>query len=162
MSNDSVGEQGAARPLLKLLVIDDQPDQLALHCKKMEALGYVVKPLLWDDDARLGIVTNAVRAFKPDAVLTDWQLNPPMDGVKVAQSMKAICAAAGVTIIPVVLHTADKVAFEREYQNLQLPLLGVVEKGRHEEIDKLLSEHFQLHTQSAGAANDTKHTRGRG
>lgn len=81
----------------KVLLIEDEPDQVKLVTLRLQAQGYEVYSAL-DGETGLG----KVREVKPDIVLLDVLL-PKMNGLDVCRQIKG---AACTEAIPVILFTA--------------------------------------------------------
>ena len=81
----------------RILIVDDDPDILALVRFKLEASGHEV---LTAADGEAGL--SVARAQKPDLVLADWTM-PRLTGVQMLAEMRADPDIAG---IPFILLTA--------------------------------------------------------
>ena len=81
----------------RILIVDDDPDILALVRFKLEASGHEV---LTAADGEAGL--SVARAQKPDLVLADWTM-PRLTGVQMLAEMRADRDIAG---IPFILLTA--------------------------------------------------------
>lgn len=132
----------------KLLVIDDKQTELDEHCKAMWYLGYDVQGLLVTDEMLLGGVNRAINNFKPDAILTDWEMNSYVDGLKVGEMIKMRAEYEEIPAIPVILHTAANnqwVQKNAEEWKSEYGFQAVLRKGSHCDIDEVLSEYFKAH-----------------
>jgi len=82
----------------KILIIDDEEDNLELEKARLEASGYKIIALESGDSAQ-----TVATAEKPDLVLLDVMM-PKKDGYKICQELKA---CASTRDIPVIVFTAD-------------------------------------------------------
>lgn len=89
----------AAHPQMKILVVDDEPLNLALLEDVLITHGYTRLQLLADPRQ----VLETCRTFAPDLVLLDLMM-PFLDGFAV---LELIRAAPGVAALPVIILTAD-------------------------------------------------------
>jgi two-component system, OmpR family, response regulator len=84
----------AHRPLKRVLVIDDDPDLLAVVALALTALGgYVVQTT----DSPFDAVETA-RRFGPDLILLDVMM-PGLDGFGVLKGMREVTATTGIPIV---------------------------------------------------------------
>lgn len=77
----------------RILIVDDDPDILALVRFKLEAEGHVV---LTASDGETGLA--AIREHRPDLVLADWTM-PRLTGVEMLARMRADADVAGTPFI---------------------------------------------------------------
>ncbi|GAC1524651.1 MAG: hypothetical protein NVS2B16_33230 [Chloroflexota bacterium] len=75
-----------------VLVAEDDPDILALVLEVLEDAGYDVGTTMGDR------TLDAVQRRRPDVVLLDYQM-PGMDGVEIAQELRADPITHGIPII---------------------------------------------------------------
>ena len=93
----SLGASGDDLGVARVLVVDDDPDILALVRFKLEASGHEV---LEAPDGEAGLA--AAREHLPDVVLADWTM-PRLSGLEMLERMRADMATAA---IPFILLTA--------------------------------------------------------
>lgn len=142
---------------IRLLLIDDDEVQLKLHARVMQKFGYDVIPLKIDSDNIIGMVKRKIDEFRPDAVLTDWQLNDHMDGALIARKMYMQAEFGKMPAIPMVLHTSNldeynKNVNSRTHDASESGLLGALQKGGCEEVHALFSSYFSKHPRPDYAA----------
>ena len=82
----------------KILIIDDEEDNLELEKARLEANGYKIIAIESGDSAQAVAI-----AEKPDLVLLDIMM-PKKDGYKICQELKACPSTRD---IPVIVFTAD-------------------------------------------------------
>jgi len=143
-------------PRKKLLIIDDDKQQLNEFSKEMAMRGYEVIPLHIAPDMLLGMVYSALVEHKPDAVLTDFQLNLHLKGTAIGQKMVRMCDTANLPKIPVILHTSadETVDLEGEKMKAEHDLLGVFKKSHGLwPVDELLQDYWSRQS-AKGAARD--------
>jgi len=82
----------------KILIIDDEEDNLELEKARLEASGYKIIALESGDNAQ-----TVAMAERPDLILLDIMM-PKKDGYKICQELKANGSTRN---IPVIVFTAD-------------------------------------------------------
>jgi CheY-like chemotaxis protein len=127
------------RPLKQVLVVDDDPDLLAVVSLALTALGgYTVQTC----DAPLQAVETA-QDFGPDLILLDVMM-PVLDGFGVLKAMREVAATRG---IPVVFMSA-LAERQRIPQHETLECLGVIAKPFDPvALPDTLEDMWQLHAQ---------------
>ena len=85
----------------KILVVDDNPDAIAIVKSALEARGYTVLTA-----ERGAAALESVAADKPDVILLDIMM-PDMSGLEVLEKLKATPATASIPVILVTAKTQD-------------------------------------------------------
>jgi CheY-like chemotaxis protein len=102
-SSSSTEDNGGPRPLKRILIVDDDPDLLAVAKLLLGGLvGYTVKPCLSAREA-----VDQAPSFKPDLILLDVRM-PETDGFATLKALREIEATART---PVVFMTADSTRY---------------------------------------------------
>jgi two-component system, OmpR family, response regulator len=128
------------RPLKRVLVIDDDPDLLAVVSLALTALGgYVVETCDSPFDA-----VEAARGFGPDLILLDVMMRG-LDGFGVLKAMREVTATSGTPVVFVSAHADRKQIAQYE----SLGCLGVIAKpfdpvALPETLEQLWALHAQL------------------
>jgi CheY-like chemotaxis protein len=107
----------------RILVLDDDPDILnyaALHLRKW---GYEVSPFHYDPsssiDADLASIRKAYESFRPNLVLSDYNLTEKLDGFVVFKYLRPLLGK-----VPFIVWTQSHPEALRSLQELA-PFLGV-------------------------------------
>jgi two-component system, cell cycle response regulator DivK len=79
--------------MARILVVEDNPDNMLLTVILLESVGHVVLPAI---DAEAGL--SLARKEKPDLILMDVQL-PGMDGLAATALLKADAATRAIPVI---------------------------------------------------------------
>jgi CheY-like chemotaxis protein len=85
----------------KILVVDDNPDAIAIVRSALEARGYAVNTA-----DRGATALESVTSDRPDVILLDIMM-PDMSGLEVLERLKATPATAGIPVILVTAKTQD-------------------------------------------------------
>ena len=85
----------------KVLVVDDNPDAIAIVRSALEARGYTVNTA-----ERGSTALASVEADPPDVILLDIMM-PDMSGLQVLEKLKATPSTAGIPVILVTAKTQD-------------------------------------------------------
>ncbi len=89
----------ADRRKMKILVVDDEPLNVALLSEMLAEAGYTRVQTISDSRVALAACTD----FAPDIVLLDWMM-PHVSGREILEALRS---AAGDLFLPVVVLTAD-------------------------------------------------------
>jgi CheY-like chemotaxis protein len=92
MASDNVDTPPEADSELRILLVDDDAESIALLARQLERAGHRVK-LASDPDAALA----EVESFRPDVAIIDLGL-PIMSGYELARQIRAICACKLVAL----------------------------------------------------------------
>ena len=128
------------RPLKRVLVIDDDPDLLAVVSLALTALGgYVVETCDSPFDA-----VAAARGFGPDLILLDVMMRG-LDGFGVLKDMGEVAATSGTPVVFISAHADRRQIAQYE----SLGCLGVIPKpfdpvALSETLEQLWALHAQL------------------
>lgn len=97
--NDGAPTDFAAHPKMKILVVDDEPLNVALLEDILTTCGYTRLKLLTDSRQAL----EAVASFEPDLILLDLMM-PHIDGFTILESLRVIPREI---VLPIIVLTAD-------------------------------------------------------
>ena len=90
-----------------ILYIEDNPDNMMLVERAIEALGY---HFLWAANGKQGL--ELAQTQRPDLILLDINL-PDLDGYKIAQSLRAT-SDPGLLAVPIIAVTANALKGDAE------------------------------------------------
>jgi two-component system OmpR family response regulator len=135
----------APRPLKQILVVDDDPDLLAVVSLALTGLGeYVVETCASPCDA-----VEAARRFAPDLILLDLMM-PGLDGFAVVKAMRELPATSGT---PVVFMSARAERPPAQWESLEC--LGVIQKPFDPvRLPETLEELWSLHVRRRIVAHE--------
>ncbi len=124
-----------------ILVVDDEPESLALLTDILRGVGYQVRPA---DEGQLAL--ESVQTKVPDLILLDIRM-PGMDGFSICRQLKARQESRGVPVI--FISAADEL--EERVEGLRLGAVDFILKPfRSEELLARVATHLELGRLRAG------------
>ncbi|MES2069499.1 MAG: response regulator [Pseudomonadota bacterium] len=100
-TDDAAGKLAAAKPGLRLLVVDDNATSRDYLCKTIYSWGWQVDSVASGAQALEQITENQAAGQYYDVVLADWQM-PDMDGLATMQAIRQALPAARMPVVVMV------------------------------------------------------------